>query len=104
MDATPHDASSVPTRQTTPDLVTTLWRMVGPSHHPLVCTLHRTPAGLELRARYDHGELVRSATVESEGAAKQAATQWKAAMMAVGSFRDLDAPEGECEGSDSAIR
>jgi hypothetical protein len=75
-----------------PELITLYWRMLGPSRQPLVCGLYRTHTFLEVSAGYEADYVVRSQRVNSEAAAAAIATQWRTAMLAIGTFVDLDAP------------
>ena len=84
---TPGRASESPRAE----LITLYWRMVGPSRHPLVCGLYRTNTFLEVSAGYDVDYLVRAQRVNSQAAGAAIAAQWRTAMLAIGTFVDLDA-------------
>jgi hypothetical protein len=78
-----------PALAATPHLVTTFWRMVGPSRYLLTCALFRTTTGLELRAGYDQGAALRWSPIESEAAAAMIAGHLKAAAVRLGNFVDV---------------
>ena len=70
----------------------THWRLVGPSGKVVTCATVRDTFGLEVRAGYSDLDLLRSERVQSPEMAAMLAADWKAAVLARGSFTDLETP------------
>jgi hypothetical protein len=78
-------------RHETPALVVIAahWRLVRSGGRPLTCVTVRDAIGLEVRAGYSDLDLLRSERVASLEMAAMLAGEWKATVMAKGSFTDF---------------
>jgi hypothetical protein len=70
--------------------VETCWRMrsLQKATRILSCGIYRTDAGLEVRCEYEPDDLLRSQTAPEIGTARDAAEQWRQAVLAKDAFRE----------------
>ena len=71
-------------------LLETSWRMKGPSGRVLECSIHRHPAGVEVRCGYGENDLLRSQVAPEIRTARDIAEQWLQAVLAKGGFTEID--------------